>query len=108
MLAEWWANSFLRLVTKTPQKVWTWLLAWFDADSFKSNNGVSLGRRLSALVVVAITFCLVYVVLKTAQITAPWAATASTLVGFLHLVWFGSKFAKKPDPPKEGEDVLPK
>lgn len=83
--------KFWQLLYSLPGNLLSWVLAWFDSRAFNAGNGVSLGRRLAAFVVICLTMALVYDAVKRG-ISAPWAATASALTGSLQLLWVGSKF----------------
>lgn len=70
--------------------IYQWVKAWFDPKSFQAGNGVSLSRRLLALLVVVVSCVLAYDGIKRG-ISAPWAATATGLATTLAGIWGVSK-----------------
>lgn len=70
--------------------IYQWVKAWFDPHSFQAGNGVSLSRRLMALIVVVVSCVLAYDGIKRG-VSAPWAATATGLATTLAGIWGVSK-----------------
>lgn len=66
--------------------VWEWLKAWFDPRAFGSMNGFSLSRRLLALWVIVLAFCISWDVVKHG-LTIASATVATGVAATLAGIW---------------------
>jgi hypothetical protein len=85
------------------KNIYQWVKAWFDPHSFQAGNGVSLSRRLLALIVVVVSCVLAYDGIKRG-ISAPWAATATGLATTLAGIWGISKVKGGSNGPRDGNN----
>jgi hypothetical protein len=75
------------------KNIYQWLSAWFDPKSFGAGNGVSLSRRLMALLVVVVSATLAYDGIKRGISTA-WSVAATGLGTTLAGIWSVSKLKR--------------
>lgn len=84
--------------------IYKWMVAWFDPKAFQSGNGVSLSRRLMALLVLVVAFTLAVDGYRRG-ITTAWSVAATGLGTTLAGIWGVSKL--KPNKPTGGNSASP-